>query len=224
MRRITKNWPIIVILMLFILATSFYSKIVSLNVSKQNGITIVLDAGHGGRDGGCVGVSGSIEKDMNLKYTLALRDKLVSAGYRVVLTRKTDDGLYDTFAKNKKISDMNERMRIIKNANPNLVVSIHMNSFQDKSARGAMTYYRYDDDSSRQVGDLVQSSLHTYCDARFSSSKAGDYFMVNCSYYTSILVECGFISNAEEERLLNSDTYRDQFVEAISKGIRLYFG
>lgn len=217
-------WFILSVVILSVILTSAYSGIVANRVSKLNGITIVLDAGHGGRDGGSVGVNGTIEKEINLEYAKALKEKLILSGYSVAMTRKTDDGLYDTFARNKKISDMNARMKIIKKANPNLVISIHMNSFSDSSARGAMTYYRVDDEASKTVGDLIQKSLHTYCGARFDSSKVGDYFMVNCSYYTSVLVECGFLSNPEEERLLNTKEYKNKFVDAVYNGILLYFG
>ncbi len=215
---------IILILISIIFLSSVYSGIVSYRVSKLNGYTIVLDAGHGGRDGGSVGKNGTIEKEINLKYVLSLKNKLVAKGYKIVLTRETDEGLYNAFASNKKISDMNKRMEIIKEANPNLVISIHMNSFQDASAKGAMTYYRIDDEASKHVGDLIQKSLNKYCGARFENSKVGDYFMVNCSYYTSILIECGFISNPDEERKLNSEEYQDRFTEAVAKGVMLYFG
>ncbi len=213
------------IIMILMLALSFcFSGIIAYSASKFNGITIVLDAGHGGRDGGSIGANGTIEKEINLKYTLLLKDKLTKAGYRVVLTRKTDDGLYSEFAKNKKLSDMKARFEIIKKANPNLMISIHMNSFKDKSAKGASTYYRKDDKSGQAVADLIQSSLKTYCGATNSKSKVGDYYILNCSYYTSVLIECGFISNPEEESLLNSENYQQKFVDAVYKGILLYFG
>jgi len=145
-------------------------------------------------------------------------------GYKVEMTRKNDDGLYSEFASNKKMSDINERMRIIKQANPNLMISIHMNSFSDSSACGAVTYYRINDEASKHVADLVQKSLNTYCGARWANGKTGDYYILNNSYYTSILIECGFISNASEEKLLNTDRYRKDFVSAVSKGLSLYFG
>jgi len=193
-------------------------------VSKTNGITIVLDAGHGGRDGGSVGVNGTIEKEINLEYVLLLKDKLIQNGYTVVLTRKNDDGLYSATAKNKKQSDMNERMKIIERANPNLVVSIHMNSFVSPSAQGSVTYYRKCDAASKNCADLIQKSLNKYCDARIQESKVGDYFMVNCSYYTSVLIECGFLSNPEEEKKLNDKDYKTKMIDAIYRGILLYFG
>ena len=204
--------------------TSLFSMIVAHRVSKCNGITIVLDAGHGGRDGGSVGVNGTIEKEINLAYVIALKEKLVENGFKVVLTRKNDDGLYSEFAKNKKQSDMNKRFEIIKQANPNLVVSIHMNSFQTASAKGAVTYYRSGDSASKNCADLIQKSLKKYCGARFENGKIGDYFMLNCSYYTAVLIECGFISNPEEEMLLNDEKYKCAIVGAIYKGILLYFG
>lgn len=206
------------------LLTFAFSHIVAVSASGYNGITIVLDAGHGGRDGGSVGVNGTIEKEINLRYTLALKEKLVSAGYRVELTRKTDDGLYLESAKNKKMSDLNARMEIIKRANPNLVISIHMNSFSSQSAHGASTYYRSGDESGQIVSDLIQQSLNTYLGAPSTKGKVGDYYILNESYYTAVLIECGFLSNPEEEHLLNTDEYLEKFVDAVYNGILLYFG
>jgi len=155
---------------------------------------------------------------------LSLKEKLVKAGYRVELTRKTDDGLYSPLAKNKKQSDMQARQNIIKKVNPNLVISIHMNSFPSSEARGSNSYYRKGDDASKNCADLIQKSLATYCDARREKSQEGDYYLLNCSYYTAVLIECGFISNPEEETMLNTESYKEKMVDAIYKGILLYFG
>lgn len=219
-----RNSCIIIFVLIMFLLTFAFSHIVAVSASGYNGITIVLDAGHGGRDGGSVGVNGTIEKEINLKYTLALKEKLVSAGYRVELTRKTDDGLYLESAKNKKMSDLNARMEIIKRANPNLVISIHMNSFSSQSAHGASTYYRSGDESGQIVSDLIQQSLNTYLGAPSTKGKVGDYYILNESYYTAVLIECGFLSNPEEEHLLNTDEYLEKFVDAVYNAILLYFG
>lgn len=223
-RFFSANRCVIILVALMFLLSFAFSHIVAVSEASYNGITIVLDAGHGGRDGGSVGVNGTIEKEINLKYTLALKEKLVEAGYRVELTRKTDDGLYLESAKNKKMSDMNARMNIIKRANPNLVISIHMNSFSSPSAHGASTYYRKGDESGKIVSDLIQQSLNTYVGAPSNTGKVGDYYILNESYYTAVLIECGFLSNPEEERLLNTDEYRMQFINAVYNGILLYFG
>ena len=219
-----KKNVLICFVIVMVLLTSLYSGVVAFRTSKSNGITIVIDAGHGGRDGGSVGVNGTIEKEINLDYALALKNKLVENGYKVVLTRQNDDGLYSEFAKNKKQSDMLERFKIIEKANPNLVVSIHMNSFSSPSACGATTYYRKEDDASKRCADLIQKSIKSCCKTKFENGKVGDFYMLNCSYYTAVLIECGFISNPEEERLLNDDNYKKQMVKAIYNGIFLYFG
>lgn len=215
---------ILIILLLIVLLSSVYSNIVVRCVSKFNGFTIVLDAGHGGRDGGCVGKNGTVEKEINLNYVLALKEKLVSKGFKVELTRKNDDGLYSVLAENKKKSDMLQRFKIIEKVNPNLVISIHMNSFASGDASGALTYYRKGDDASKYCADVIQKSLKKEGCAKIESGKVGDYYMLNCSYYTSVLVECGFISNIEEEIKLNTESYKNQIVNAICNGILIYFG
>ena len=113
MKKFFKNHLFILItLVVFASLAGVYSGIVTASVNKFNGFKIVIDAGHGGRDGGSVGVNGTIEKDINLKYAKALKEKFVSMGYYVEMTRKTNDGLYSETAKNKKLSDLNERMKI----------------------------------------------------------------------------------------------------------------
>ncbi len=225
MKNLLRKYGVVIVLILLFgfISTVYYSFTLS-TATRFNGYTIVIDAGHGGRDGGSIGVNGTIEKEINLKYAETLKSKLVEMGYRVEMTRKTDDGLYSEFAKNKKISDLNERMKIIKKANPNLMISIHMNSFSSSSARGAVTYYRIDDEASKSVADLVQKSLNVYCGARWETGKTGDYYILNNSYYTSILVECGYLSNSEEEKLLNTDEYCNKITDSICKGVGLYFG
>ena len=225
MKNLIKNKKFVICCVLICAVLSgFYASIVASSVSKFNGITIVVDAGHGGRDGGSVGVNGTIEKEINLEYALALKDKLVENGYKVIMTRKTDDGLYSEFAKNKKQSDMNARFEIIKKANPNLVVSLHMNSFGNSIAKGATTYYRKNDNASQICADLIQKSFYSNGNAKIQKSKVGDYYMLNCSYYTAVLIECGFLSNPEEENLLNSKQYQNKIIDAIYNGILLYFG
>ena len=223
-RFVKRHYALFVVLILIIIVSSIYFNIVKSSAAKFNGITIVLDAGHGGRDGGCVGINGSVEKDLNLKYSLRLKDKLVDRGYKVVLTRTNDDGLYSPLATNKKVSDMNVRMEMIKKTNPNLVISVHMNSFADKSVSGANCFYKIDDDASIKCANLIQKSLHKYCGVKSENAKKGDYFMLNCSYYTSVLIECGFLSNVEEEKKLNSDEYLEKFTSAVADAVFLYFG
>ena len=139
------------LLMIMVCISFVFSHMVYLSISRTNGITIVIDAGHGARDGGSVGANGTIEKDINLRYAMELKDQLVKVGYYVEMTRKNDEPLYNPLAKNKKLSEMQARMNIIKRANPNLVISVHMNSFPLSTARGATAYYRKGEDRKSVV-------------------------------------------------------------------------
>ncbi len=194
------------------------------SVKPQYKYTIVIDAGHGGRDGGSIGVAGSVEKELNLEYAKSLQKLLKKAGVNVVMTRTTDNGLYDNNANNKKLSDMRKRREIINNAQPDLVISIHMNSFPLDSCKGAKTFYQIGSEISCNAAKNIQNSLHYYINNASSTVGAGDYYILNCTPYTSVLIECGFVSSPEEEQLLNDDNYRDKFVYGIYCGIMMYLG
>ena len=185
---------------------------------------VVVDAGHGGRDGGCVGANGSIEKELNLKYAITLRDLLKTKNIKVVMTRENDKALYDENAKNKKISEMKARESVIKKAKPDLVVSIHMNSFGIKSAKGARAFYGTENDKGKIIAECVQKSMHYYVNAKGISATKGDYYILNCTSFPSILVECGYISNPEEEALLNTDDYCKKLMHSVFCGILVYLG
>jgi len=186
--------------------------------------TIVIDAGHGGRDGGSIGINGSVEKDLNLQYSKSLKKMLEKAGVNVVMTRSGDEGLYSDNADNKKLSDMRKRREIINNTQPDLVVSIHMNSFPLDSCKGAKTFYQIGSDISFEAAKSIQNSLHYYIDNASSTVGAGDYYILNCTPYTSVLIECGFVSSPEEEQLLNNEVYREKFIYSVYCGIMMYLG
>ena len=185
--------------------------------------TIVIDAGHGGRDGGAVGVSTDVtESELNLKYALKLKDLCEDYGFKVVLTRKDMNGLYSAFATNKKRSEMEKRREIIQNANADLVVSIHMNSF-NSSSRGAQVFYADGAESGMSLAQSVQNALHKQIEYAKVNASVGDYYILNCTDVPSILVECGFLSNAEEEKLLMDESYQGKFCYALLYGILNYF-
>jgi len=194
------------------------------SVKPKGKYTIVIDAGHGGRDGGSIGVHGSIEKELNLEYAKSLKKLLVKSGVNVVMTRTNDDGLYSDEASNKKLSDMRKRREIINNAQPDLVISIHMNSFPLDSCKGAKTFYQVDSKISKNAAQNIQNSLNYYIDNASKIVSAGDYYILNCTQYTSVLIECGFVSSPEEEQRLNNKEYREEFVYSIYRGIMMYLG
>ena len=197
---------------------------ISTSTRPKGEYTIVIDAGHGGRDGGSMGVNGSIEKELNLEYAKTLQKLLEKAGVNVVMTRTNDDGLYSEDADNKKLSDMRKRREIINDACPDLVVSVHMNSFPLDSCKGAKTFYQIGSDVSFNAAKTIQNSLNYYIENASNTVSAGDYYILNCTPYTSVLIECGFVSSPEEERLLGTKEYREEFMYSVYCGIMMYLG
>ena len=186
--------------------------------------TIVIDVGHGGRDGGASGINtGITESELNLKYALSLRDLCEEFGMRAVLTRSNMDGLYDEGAPNKKKSEMEKRKQIINNSGADLMVSIHMNSFPLPSSQGAHVFYAKGSESGFELAKSIQSSIcKTHSNARKYVS-VGDYFVLNCSSIPAVLIECGFLSSPEEEKNLIDEGYRKDMCYSILAGIMAFF-
>lgn len=215
---------IVGILCCIVLSSAVIIAALNTSVKPRIGYTIVIDAGHGGRDGGSVGVSGTVEKELNLSYAKSLQKLLKNAGVNVVMTRLSDDGLYAKDDNNKKLSDMRARRDIINKAMPSLVVSIHMNSFPTDSCKGAKTFYQPGSDISFRAAKSIQNSLSYYIDNASQTVSSGDYYILNCTKYTSVLIECGFVSNPQEEQLLKTQEYRDEFVYGVYCGIAMFLG
>ena len=184
--------------------------------------TIVIDAGHGGRDGGAVGSTGVTESELNLAFSLKLKEMCEDYGFKVVLTRKDMNGLYSLFASNKKKSEMQKRQEIIEKAKPDVMVSIHMNSFSASSS-GAQCFYASGNEAGRELASSVQETLSTEIEHTGTSAKVGDFYVLNCTDYPSVLVECGFLSNPDEERKLCDEDYQSNFCRLLLYGILDYF-
>lgn len=193
--------------------------------ASVNKIKVVLDAGHGGIDAGVSGIATGVkESELNLKVTQKLEKYLTSAGMSVVLTRSTNAGLYGVANSNLKRKDMEKRKEIIQKAEPHLVVSIHMNQFSMSTRRGAQVFYKEGDEKAELLANSVQDSFNSMEDSvRSCSALTGDYYILNCSNYPSIIAECGFLSNPQDEALLISDEYQEDIAYAIFKGIVGYF-
>ena len=183
-------------------------------------LTVVIDAGHGGIDGGVVGrESGTKESDINLAISRMLQEKFEEAGFNVVQTRETEAGLYGAATSGYKKRDMKKRAEIINKSVPALVISVHQNFFSMSSRRGAQVFFRESSEQSKTLACLVQSSLNSMPECvKQSDPLKGDYYILNCSDYPSVIVECGFLSNAQDEALLLDQGYREKLVDAISAG------
>lgn len=187
-------------------------------------IKVVLDAGHGGVDGGVCGVkTGVKESELNLKVVKKLEKYLVDAGFIVVLTRNSEAGLYGVANSSLKRKDMEKRKSIINKTKPNLVISVHMNQYSLQTRRGAQVFYNENNDNSKLLAQSVQESFNNMKEAvRSCSALSGDYYIIKCTEYPSIIAECGFLSNPEDEALLIMDEYQESIAYTIFKGISTY--
>ena len=218
--------------MAFIFISAFALCVDALQTSQpvaafdEVGMRIVLDAGHGGIDGGVTGRgTGVKESDVNLAITLKLKTKLEEMGFDVVLTRKTDAGLYDTTAKGFKRRDMEKRKSIIQNAAPTLVLSIHQNYYSSATSRGAQIFYDASSEKSYRLASVLQEKLngmYALEGVKERKEMTGEYFILRCADCPSVILECGFLSNAKDEKLLTSESWQGRLAETIAAGVMQY--
>lgn len=186
---------------------------------------VVIDVGHGGNDPGKVGVEQILEKDINLQVALKLETFLQQSDLTVFLTRREDAGLYDEGASNKKAQDMRRRIELIEEANADLVVSIHQNSYSDGSVRGPQCFYYCNSEEGQTAALLLQEQLNSGLNIEHPREiKANDsYYMLKKSTVPTVIAECGFLSNSEEALLLNDETYQEKLAWNLYLGILKYF-
>lgn len=188
--------------------------------AKGTKATIVIDPGHGGFDPGKVGVNQTLEKDINLAISKKLNDKLSASGYTVYMTRTTDKALCQGTESSKKLTDMKNRVAMIEETKPDLVVSIHQNSFS-AGTKGAQVFYHTSSEAGKRLAGIIQKTIReSVGDDNHRVEKANDsYFMLRKVTCPLVIVECGFLSNPEEEALLNDEKYQKRMANGIAEGI-----
>lgn len=187
--------------------------------SSQDGDSrkIIVDAGHGGSDPGTIGPETGIEeKTINLQISKKLQKELEAKGFEVIMTRTNEDAVGPS-----KEEDMVKREEIIKESNADLFVSIHQNFFDKPDAHGPQVFYLI---GAKQGGDFAQSLQKALNDkvGGKRSPLSGNYRLCKPGHQPSVIVECGFFSNPEEEKILQDDAYQDKLVSAIVEGILDY--
>lgn len=200
------------------------------NTSKVNSseqkemITVVVDAGHGGRDPGKIGVNNVQEKDVNLCIALKLKKFLEQNDIHVIMTREEDIGLYSESDSNKKAADMRKRVDLINNSNAILAISIHQNSFTQESIWGAQVFYYADSKNGKEYAKVMQDQLKkSLKDGNKREAKANDtYYLLKKTKCPFVIVECGYLSNNKEAAKLIDDTYQERLAWAIHLGIISY--
>ena len=195
--------------------------------AEVSGKVIVIDAGHGGVDGGA-SASGILEKDINLAVALKLRDVINSDGNTAVLTRDSDEVklLNNTSGKYVKKDDLLYRLSLIEDSGADLFISIHMNKFENPKYSGAQVFYSQNSEDSKKLGELIQASLINNLDNnnnRVAKKKETGIYILKNAKVPAALVECGFLSNPEELKNLTDEEYQKKLAEAIYTGICEYF-
>lgn len=178
--------------------------------------TVIIDAGHGGEDGGAVSVSGIRESKLNLQVSLRLNDFLNLFGIETKMIR-TDDVSVSTEGNSiaqRKVSDIRNRVALVNETPDALLVSVHQNHFSDGKYRGAQVFYA---ENSENLAELLQSTLAQQVDPNNhrQCKKVRDVYLMEHISCTAVLIECGFLSNYAEEQLLCSATYQKKLAAAI---------
>ena len=193
---------------------------------KGEGYKVVIDVGHGGFDPGKIGINNELEKDINLAIALKLSKFLEARGITVVMTRTEDVDLGDAEASSKKKSDMQNRINIINEANADICVSIHQNSYSSEKVKGAQVFYYSASDQGKLLAATIQLSLKERIDGGNKRvEKSNDsYYILLKSQCPAVIVECGFLSNWEEATNLKDEYYQERIASAIGEGIVKYLG
>lgn len=186
------------------------------------GKTIILDAGHGGKDGGAE-VGNVKEKDVNLRVVMFLKDALEEKGANVILTRTGDDDLSEDGVSRRKKSDFDKRIEIINNTNPDMYLSIHQNIFESSKYRGAQVFYVSRNSYNKHLAEVIQSELNSFTKTNRKIKEMRGKYMYDRLNPIGVLVECGFLSNYFDRTNLLNEGYVKKLSLKITQGVINYF-
>lgn len=193
-------------------------------------LCFVIDAGHGGEDGGAVGVDGLLEKTVNLKIAQMLYDQLTLAGIPAIMTRTDDRMLYDPasdYRGHKKMLDLRARLDAVKQTPGAVLVSIHLNSFPQQQYSGLQVYYSLNHPDSAVLAELVQTAARQFLQPendRKTKAAGSNIYLLNRSERPAVLIECGFLSNPGECAKLHEESYLGELSTMIFTAVCDYLG
>ncbi|MEY8338561.1 N-acetylmuramoyl-L-alanine amidase [Lachnospiraceae bacterium 62-35] len=191
---------------------------------EEKKAVVVIDAGHGGNDPGKVGVDRSLEKDINLQIAEKLKKYLENSDIEAVLTREDDRGLYGAKDSRKKSADMKNRVKLIEKAKPDIVVSIHQNSYHQEDVSGGQVFYYGKSENGKKLAEILQKRFDYVLgdkNTRFAKANNSYYLLLHVKE-PIVIVECGFLSNWAEAAKLNTEEYQDRLAWTIHMGIVEY--
>ena len=185
---------------------------------------VCVDPGHGGTDPGKVGINGQLEKDINLAIAKKLKTYLEASDVTVVLTSDKAMGLYSSGDAHKKMADMRKRCQLIEEVKPDLVISIHQNSYHEEAIRGGQVFYYKTSVRGKKLAQILQERFdYVLGDANKRQAKANDdYYLLLHVKEPIIIAECGFLSNWEEAEKLETKEYQDRLAWTLHMGIMEY--
>lgn len=199
-------------------------------VSSRTRQIVVVDAGHGGEDGGCVSVDGTAEKGINLSIACCERDLLNVMGFEPVMTRDKDAAIYDKGVKGlskQKKSDMDNRLKIFSGYENGISISIHQNQFTDSKYSGAQMFYSEKNSGGERLASAMQKqfvSLLQPENTRETKLVGDELFLLNNTESPAVMIECGFLSNPDEAAKLESEEYQKQVAFTVLTGIFEFTG
>ncbi len=188
--------------------------------------TILIDVGHGGEDGGAIGLNSVVEKNINLQISLVLGAVLSQNGYKVLMTRTDDVDLADknlNSISDRKRSDMYNRLEFINTSNADLVISIHQNTFSESKYNGLQAFYSKE--NSREFAEILQNMVRDELqNGNDREAKLADnIYLLDNSVVPMVVVECGFISNPADSQMLQDESFQDELAHTIFLAIEKYF-
>ena len=199
-------------------------KAISASADKPS-YTVVIDAGHGGVDGGTSSSDGTLEKDINLQIAQKLNNTLQAFGIETVMTRTEDVSIHDDSAKTirqKKISDIKNRLNIINNTDNAIYLSIHQNHYSDSRYSGTQIFYSKNNSASKQLAEKIRLPVITYFqndNTREIKQSGSEIYLLNNAQVPAVMVECGFMSNQSETELLKNENYQQKLAFMLAVGI-----
>ena len=216
----------ILLIMVLVMISSFsdIAKLVSRDVELSSLPTIIIDAGHGGEDGGAQ-AGGVVEKDINLEIARKAADILRLSGYPVKEVRREDVSVYSEDAdslREKKVSDLNNRVKLFNERDNQLVISIHQNKFDNSKYHGTQIFYSQNDPESADLAKAIQTSVVLLLqndNTRKIKPGGKDIFILKNTNVPAVIVECGFISNPDELNQLTNEAYQKEIAYAIVMGL-----
>ena len=200
----------------------------SSNIEQISVPLIIIDAGHGGEDGGASSASGILEKNINLAISLKIKTLLDTLGFETLMTRTDDSLIYDescSSMREKKVSDIHNRMSILEKYPNSIFLSIHQNHFSESKYNGAQVFYSKNNSESEVIAEILQQSICSQLqndNDRMIKPSGTEIYLLYHAKTPAVMVECGFLSNAGEAQKLNDETYQTQMSMAIVDGLINY--